>query len=336
MSFVRSPPCMRKNITTIIIIVMLLLMTGWGLLAIWFAALPVVVRIIAVGGYCLGMLLTPLLRPRKRGLIVPLLLFGVTLAWFFAIPPSNNRDWQQDVALLPGATLDGSKVTVHNIRNCDYRSVTDYSCSYYDRTFDLNKLKTMDLFLIHWGSPHIAHTIISFGFGDEGYLSFSVETRKKKGQNYSALKGFFRQYELTYVVADERDVIRLRTNYRKEDVHLYRLRVEPEFVRNVFLDYLREVNYLHDHPVWYNALTSNCTTNIRTHTLPYTKTKFIDWRIILNGTLDEMLYEMGALDKNLPFTELKQRSYINPVALAADHDPNFSRLIRENIHVHIP
>ena len=312
----------------------LLLLAGWGVLAIWFAKLPLIVRGAAAAVYGLGMLLLPLLiRPRRRGLLAALGLFVLTLAWYFSIPPSNSRDWQPDVALLPWAEIRGDLVTVHNIRNCDYRSETDYTCRYYDKTFDLRKLASADIFLVHWGSPWIAHPIMSFGFGDDGYLAFSIETRKEKGEEYSAVRGFFRQYELTYVVADERDVVRLRTNYRKEEVHLYRLRAKGghALVRNVFLDYLAEVNRLHDRPTWYNALTTNCTTAIRTHTAPYAHNSLLDWRIIVNGTLDEMLYEMGSVDRSLPFPELKRRSYINPVAQTADRDPDFSRRIRAGL-----
>ena len=312
----------------------LLAAAGWGGLAIWFARLPSAVRIVAAGGYGLGMLLLPLLlRSRRRGLLAALGLFALALLWYLSIPPSNSRDWQTDVALLPWAEIRGDLVTVHNIRNCDYRSETDYTCRYYDRTFDLRKLASVEMFLVHWGSPWIAHPIMSFGFGDDGYLAISIETRKEKGEEYSAVKGFFRQYELTYVVADERDVIRLRTNYRKEEVHLYRLRGKGglTLARNVFLDYLAEVNRLHDHARWYNALTTNCTTAIRTHTAPYASSSLLDWRIIVNGTLDEMLYEMGSVDRSLPFPELKRRSYINPVAQAADTAPDFSRRIRAGL-----
>jgi Domain of unknown function (DUF4105) len=316
----------------LIAVALLLSLTAWGVMAIWFASLALPLRIAAAGGYGLVMLLLPLLlRPRRRGIMGSLLLFCLTVAWFLSIPPSNHREWQPDVAILPWATFQGETVSIHQIRNCDYRSETDYSCHYYDRTFHLGKLRSMELFLIHWGSPYIAHPIISFGFGDEGHLCFSVETRKEKGEEYSAVKGFFRQYELTYVVADERDVIRLRTNYRKEEVHLYRLQVKPEFARHVFLDYLAEVNRLHDTPTWYNALTDNCTTSIRTHTIPYTRNRLLDWRIIINGKLDEMLYELGSLDQSLPFAELRRRSYINPVAQAADQDSDFSRRIRSGL-----
>jgi hypothetical protein len=311
---------------------LLLLMTGWGLLALWFAKLPLPIRVVAASGYGLGMLLLPLLlRPRRRGIFAACALFALAVVWFLAIPPSNDRDWQPDVAVLPWAETRGNLVSIHNIRNCDYRSETDYTCRYYDKTFDLAKLQGVDLFLVHWGSPHIAHPIFSFDFGRVGHVCFSIETRKEKGEEYSAVKGFFRQYELTYVVADERDVIRLRTNYRKEDVHLYRLKTNPDFVRQVFLDYLKEVNRLRVRPEWYNALTDNCTTAARAHIAPYNPEAKFDWRIIVNGTLDELIYERGAVDRTLPFAELKRRSYINPAAQAADKDPEFSLRIRQGL-----
>jgi hypothetical protein len=316
----------------IVIGLVLLLMTGWGVLALWFAKLPLAIRIVAASCYGLGMFLLPLLlRPRRRGIVAACALFALAVVWFLSIPPSNNRDWQPDVAVLPWAETRGNLVTIHDIRNCDYRSETDYSCRYYDRTFDLAKLRGLDLFLVHWGSPYIAHPIFSFDFNGEGHVCFSIETRKEKGEEYSAIKGFFRQYELTYVVADERDVIRLRTNYRKEEVHLYRLKTNPDLVRQVFLDYLKEVNRLHGRAAWYNALTDNCTTAARAHIAPHNPDAKFDWRIIVNGTLDELIYERGAVDRSLPFAELKRRSYINPVAQAADKDPDFSQRIRQGL-----
>jgi hypothetical protein len=270
-------------------------------------------------------------RPRHRGVILSFCLFALVVAWWLTIPPSNNRDWQPDVAVLPSATISGDTVTIHNIRNCDYRSETDYDCRYYDRTFDLARLKSVDLFLVYWGSPYIAHTMFSFGFEGQGQVCFSIETRKEKGEAYSAIKGFFKQYELTYVVADERDVVRLRTNYRKEDVYLYRLKAEPALIRKVFLDYLRQVNRIHDRAEWYNALTSNCTTNIWGHIAPYVRNARFDWRILGNGFLDKMIYERGTVDTSLPFAELKKLSYINPRARQADGDPGFSLRIREGL-----
>jgi hypothetical protein len=267
---------------------------------------------------------------KRRAWAAFLVLFGMVIAaWWLLIPPSNNRNWQPDVAILPWAEVKDNLVTVHNIRNIDYRTETDYSVHHYDRTFDLTKLQSVDLFLVYWGSPSIAHTIVSFSFGDENPLSFSIETRKEVGEEYSAVKGFFKQFELTYVVADERDVVRLRTNYRTgEDVYLYRLKVPIDFARKVLLDYLHKVNSLKDHPEWYRALLTNCTTSILRHTTPYNPDARFDWRLIANGYLDEMLYERGRLDQTLPFAELKKRSLINQRTKATDKAGDFSRLIR--------
>ena len=260
-----------------------------------------------------------------------IVIFTIVLISWLNIPPSNDRDWQPDVAILPYATFNGNTVTIHNIRNCDYRTETDYTVRHYDKTFDLAKLNSADLFLVHWGSPYIAHTMISFGFGTKDFLCFSIETRKEKGEDYSAIKGFFKQYELTYVIADERDLVRLRTNYRHEDVHLYRLKAKPDIIRKVFLDYLQEVNHLKDTPEWYNALTENCTTAIRGHMAPYNPNAKLDWRIIINGNIDQFIYEQKHLDQSLPFAELKARSYINDRGQAADKDPKFSQRIRKGL-----
>jgi len=308
---------------------LLLLMAAWGATAIGYSNLTPSLRPWAAVTFGVISLLLPLLvRPRRRGVIASVCIFALVVAWWLSIPPSNHRDWQPDVAVLPSATFAGNMVTIHNIRNCDYRSESDYTCHYYDRTFDLGRLKSVDLFLVYWGSPYIAHTMFSFGFEGQGQVCFSIETRKERGEEYSSVKGFFKQYELTYVVADEQDVVRLRTNYRKEDVYLYRLKAEPELIRKVFLDYLRQVNRIHDRAEWYNALTSNCTTNIRGHTAPYAHNARFDWRIIVNGFVDEMMYERGTVDTSLPFAELKKLSYINPKAQRADGDSDFSRRIR--------
>ena len=195
----------------------------------------------------------------------------------------------------------------------------------------LADLQTVDLFVITWGAPGIAHTIASFGFGEAGHVSFSIETRKEKGEGYSAIKGFFRQYEKIYVVADEQDVIRLRTNVRREKVYLYPLKVRPALARSIFLDYLRELNRLRDRPQWYNALIANCTTSVRQHVVPYTPDAWLDWRLVVNGFIDRLFYERGLVNRDLPFAELKARSLINEKALAADTDPDFSRRIREGL-----
>jgi hypothetical protein len=270
-------------------------------------------------------------RPWWLARVIFLTAAALVIGWFLLIPPSNDRDWQPDVAILPLAEINNDQVTIHNIRNCDYRTETDYTVQHYDKTFDLRKLQSVDFYVVYWGSPMIAHTMLSFGFDGGEYVCFSIETRKEKGEAYSAIKGFFRQFELTYVIGDERDLVRLRTNFRGEQVYLYRLAADPGVARSVFLDYLKEVNRLKDHPEWYNAATSNCTTNIRGHTKPYARNARFDWRILVNGHIDEMAYERKALDQTLSFSELKARSLINERAKTANADSTFSIRIRQGL-----
>jgi hypothetical protein len=256
---------------------------------------------------------------------------ALVLVWWFSLQPSNNRDWQPDVAVLAYADIDGNKVTVHNIRNCDYRTETDFDVRHYDQTFDLDKIRTAELYMVYWGSPNIAHTMMSFGFESGHYLCFSIEARKEKGEGYSAVKGLFRQFELVYIAADERDLIRLRTNYRQgEEVYLFRLNGSRVQVRTLFLDYLRRLNSLRQRPEWYSALTHNCTTSIRTQRAASDRAPW-DWRMLANGHGDELLYERGAVATNLPLAELKQRAHINARARTADKDSDFSRLIRQGV-----
>lgn len=305
----------------------------WAVAAIYYSNLPWGwLRTAAAIAYVIVLIAVMVRAPSWRlARLMVLAGFGGVLAWFLLTPASNNRDWQADVAVLPYAAIDGDKVTIHNIRNCDYRTETDYTVQHYDKTFDLTKLQTVDFFVVYWGSPWIAHTMMSFGFGGNDYVCISIETRKEKGEEYSAIKGFFRQFELTYVVADERDLVRVRTNFRGEQVYLYRLHADPEVAKLVFLDYLEEINRLAVQAQWYNAATENCTTSIRGHTKPYVQGSRFDWRILINGRIDELGYERKALDQSLPFAELKARSLINEKAKAADKDPAFSKRIREGL-----
>src|SRR5881398_2851627 len=257
--------------------------------------------------------------------------FAFVGVWWLTLEPSNNRAWQPDVAQTGWAEINGDEVTIHNVRNCDYRTETDFTPHWETRTVRLSQITGMDVAINYWGSPWISHPIVSFQFADALPLCFSIETRRTIGQKYSALAGLYRQYTLIYVVADERDVIRLRTNYRREDVYLYRTLASPAQARERFLEYIKAMNMLHQHPRWYNEVTANCTTSIRTQRSVSERAPW-DWRMLINGKADELLYERHAIATGgLPFSELKQRSLINERARAVDKDPDFSRLIREEL-----
>ncbi len=290
------------------------------------ARLPAAIVYLALVAACLV-----LLSGQRRKIVACGLLFAIVLGWWLMLEPSNARDWQGDVAQTPWAEIEGDRVTIHNVRNFEYRTETDYTPHWETRTYDLKDIRSADLFITFWGSPWIAHPIVSFQFGDHDHLAFSVETRKEVGEEYSAFRGFFRQYELVYVIADERDLIGLRANYRVgEEVYLYRTTASPEAARAVFLDYLRSANDLQRNPAFYNAITSNCTTNIRIHTKAVAGAKAApwDWRLLLNGKGDEFAYQNGRIAGDLPFEQLKAQAHINDAARAAGTSPEFSDLIR--------
>lgn len=255
--------------------------------------------------------------------------FVLVALWWLTLKPSNDRPWQPDVAQTAWAEINGDEVTVHNVRNCDYRTETDFTPRWETRRMRLSRITGMDLAIMYWGSPWMAHPIVSFRFADALPLCFSIETRKTIGQKYSVVRGLYRQYTLIYIVADERDSIRVRSNYRHgEDVYFYHTLASSAQARARFLEYVNTINTLRDHPCWYNALTSNCTTNIRTQRSINERAPW-DWRMLVNGKADEMLYERHAIATGgLPFSELKARSLINARAKAAGASPDFSQLIR--------
>ena len=185
---------------------------------------------------------------RKLGLFVA--LFAGLLAWWLTLSPTNDGDWQPDVAQLAWADIQGDEVTFHNVRNCDYRTEMDYTSHWETRTVRRSRITGIDLAIDYWGSAWIAHPIVSFQFADAPPLCFSIEVRKKLGQTYSAIGGLYRRFELIYVVADERDVIRLRTNYRKENIYLYRTTISPTQARERFLEYIDSLNALRNKPRW--------------------------------------------------------------------------------------
>jgi hypothetical protein len=330
-----------KRFAAIALLVMLCALIAaagaWGVLALAYAG-PVddAVRNDLAAGFALVSVATLIALAfrhwRWRVLTAYLVVFATIQGWHFAIAPSNERDWQADVAVLPYATIEGDFVTVHEIRNFAYRSESDYTPAYYDKRFDLRQLEGVDLVAVYWMGPAIAHTFLSFAFAGGDHLAISIETRKEKGEGYSTVKGFFRQYEIYYVVADERDVIRLRTNYRRaptEDVYIYRVQGPIENGRAVFLEYMKQINALRNRPEFYNTLTSNCTTAIWYNTLVNAEHLPFSWKILASGYVPEYLHEAGRLDSSVRFPDLMQRAHVNQRAQAADTASDFSRRIRE-------
>lgn len=265
---------------------------------------------------------------RRRWLA--LLPAAAVALWWFQLAPRLDRDWLEDVSRTPTATLDGTRLTIRDLRHFDYRSAdTDYVPRWETRSWNLDALDGMDLFISYWGPTLYGHTILSWTFRDAPPLAISIETRKERGETYSALRGFFRQFELHYVVADERDVIRVRTGFRDERVWRYRIKVSRETARALLLAYVDDMNRLAHEPVWYNALTTSCTTGIlRLVQRVAPVQESLDWRILANGYLDEWLYAQGRLDTTLPFATLKAASEITAEARAAGRAEDFSTRIR--------
>jgi hypothetical protein len=255
------------------------------------------------------------------------------VTWYFSLSPSNDRQWAPEVAVLPTATVNGNQVEIRTIRNFDYRSETDFTPRYYDKTFNLDLLQSVDLICVYWGNPAIAHIMVSFGFAGDDFVAFSIEMRKEKGEAGSLLRSFFREYELIYVVADERDVIRVRTNYRqpREQVHIYRTRLPIEDQRKLFLSYVAKVNELARRPEWYNTLDDNCTTGALRRTHAYKHRGHYTWKVLLSGYVAEYAYELGMLDTSKPFAELSERCLVNARAELADEAKDFSLRIRDGI-----
>ncbi len=309
------------------------LCAGWAAAALWIDGPEsrAVAGALAVAFSTATLAIFLVVRPMLRAIGVFALLFAVVLGWWFSIAPSNDRQWEPSVAHAPQAILEGDLLTVENLRNFDYRSETDFDEVWETRTYDLSNLTGVGIVLSYWSSPFIAHTIMSWTFSDGPPLAISIETRKEVGEEYSAALGFFRQFELYYVVADERDLVRLRSNYRGEEVYLYPLDTTVETARKLLLNYVARINELARAPAWYNAATHNCTTTIRHHTMAIGVSGPWDYRFLMNGHLDELMYEEGVVDTSLSFANLRAQSSVVERANDADDDPGFSARIREGL-----
>jgi hypothetical protein len=304
----------------------------WAFLALVISfPIPVFRWPVALGLAAIAFIASIRLGRRPFGPAIALLTCAAPVFfWWLTLTPHNDRRWQPDMEKTPWAEISDDVITIHNFRHTDRRTATDYTPRWETRTFHLSALKHLDFYMVYWGSPHICHTMITFDFGAEGRVCASIEARREHDETYSPLAGAFRQYELLYVLGDERDVVRLRAplSSATDQVYLFRIAATPEVTRALFLDYLASANQLHTRPAWYHSLTTNCSTLIREHVNKAHAYERWNWRLLANGHLDTLLYAQGYLDQSLPLPELKARSLINPAAQAVGDTPDFSARIR--------
>lgn len=305
---------------------LMLCLSLWGGGALWFQAVPFLA--VAWGVVSLASLAWWWRRGSARALLPWLIAVALMMAWWSTIKPSHDRVWAADVARMVTGRVQGSVVTLDQVRNFEWRSDTDYTQRWEQRQYDLNQLRSVDVALSYWMGPAIAHTLVSFGFADGRYLTFSIEIRKERGESFDAIAGFFKRFETVLIAADERDILRVRTNVRDEDMYLYRLKMPPEVMRSLFLAYLDEGALLKREPRFYNTLTANCTTIIFEMARRIDPGLPLDWRLLASGYLDRYLYDIGALAGQGEFDSLRQQARITDKARAADKAIDFSDRIR--------
>jgi hypothetical protein len=262
------------------------------------------------------------------------LVFLVVVVWHLLIPASQDRPWRREVAVLPRAVVDGDQVRLVNYRNFVYRSALDFDALYEEREIDVSRIDSLDLFISYWKIGPVAHTFVSFNFDDGSPpVCISIEVRPEIGESFDPFSSMFKQFEIIYIVGDERDLVGVRTEHRDEDVFLYRMNADSEAVRSLFRIYINRINQLADRPEWYHLLVDNCTINVIRYARkvggPHRR---FDVNHLLNGFIDSYLYYLGLLDTQFPFDELRQRSHINDAArvAATDETVDFSTWIRMN------
>jgi hypothetical protein len=264
----------------------------------------------------------------RRASVVFTVLFLAVVAWWLSISPSHDRPWRPEVAVMPRAVIDGDRVHITGVRDFEYRSRNDFTVRYEEREIQLSHLAAVDFFVSYWSEGLVAHTFVSFIFDNAPPLSISIETRPEVGEGFNPVASLFKQFELIYVVGDERDLVRVRTNYRKEVVYLYRLNSSLDNERRLLVVYLKRINELADRPEFYHLLSNSCTINIIRYLNAAGRTGRFDIRHLFNGLIDSYLYHSGRVDTTLPFDELRRRSRITEAAQAADDAPDFSERIR--------
>jgi Domain of unknown function (DUF4105) len=309
--------------------------SAWSAMALWFRFPgPDWARGAAAGLFVilgLGTAIALFTRRRAKAAVAFALVFAALIAWWSTIRPPADGDWATDVARQTTGTVDGDILTLSDVREFEWVSDTDFHERWSKRSYDLSKLKTLDLFLSYWAGPQMAHVIMTFGFDGGEKMAWSIEVRREKSGVYSPVADAFKSHTIVYLATAERDTVRLRSNVRGEDVRLYRLNTSPEGSRALLLQYVAEANALAEEPAFYNSITTNCTTAIVKLIRAAGRTLPLDWRLIVNGYLPGYLYDQGAVVTTIPLSELMERARIDARAKAADQSPEFSRLIRVGV-----
>ena len=245
--------------------------------------------------------------------------------------PSNDRQWLADQSKTPSADTEGQQYTLRNIRNCNYLSTEDYVVNYYDRQIELSQVRSVDFIVVPFlNTDRLAHTMVSFGLDDGSYLAVSVEVRKEVGEGYSALKGFGPNYELIYVIGDERDLIGVRAKHWGNQVYVYPSVASAGQAQALFVDIMERVNKLSVEPEFYNSLTNNCTTNLANHVNQVSPERIrYGWKVLLPGFSAEYAYELGLLDQRIPFEDLTEIAHVNDLVESHLNSDQFSKLIRQ-------
>ena len=324
-----------RIVTASLVTLLIGLPAGWAVLALWYQApgnqfVKFVILALWIA-FSAGMIFAVWNGRAAVGLVAFAAAFAILLVWWHRIPPTNNRPWADDVAQMTTGAVEGNSVTLNNVRNFVWRSNTDYTQRWESRIYDLDKLRSVDMVMSYWTGPAIAHMLMSFGFDDGQYVVFSVEVRRLKTGDYSELGGFFKQFELSVIAADERDVIRVRTNIRGEDDYLYRLRMPVEAIRSLFLGYVGEANSLVDSPRFYNTITANCTTLVYHMMKRIVGYLPLNYRILLDGYLPGYVYEVGGLDRRYTLEQLRDMGRITERARQSGDSDSFSIDIRRGI-----
>lgn len=332
---------MRRLISIVLIFAVALIVafaTAWAALALWYRLpLPELGRAAAAGVFALFGLLTVVSlasRLRIKAILSFAVVFALVLVWWSTIKPEANAAWSADVARQVTGKVDGDTLMLNDVRNFEWRSNTDFTGRWEPRTYDLSKVRTVDLFMSYWAGPKIAHVIFSFGFEGGEQLAWSIEVRHKAGGAFSPLADLFKNDPLVILAADERDVVGVRSNVRGEDVQIYRLKASPEQARALLLEYVAQANALAATPQFYNSITTNCTTTVAKLMRVAGDTVPFDWRLIVNGYLPDYAYDRGAIDTSIPLSQLRAVAKIDERARADGLSPDFSTAIRVGVPSH--